>query len=247
MYYYPKNIAEMELAIYNWVVAELSIEAAWGHQSSPALQKPFIQLNFITHPVRDGMAQRWASGTCVFVDTLVPSHTYTLTVDGLSASYTSDSSPTLQEVRNGLIDAVTALAQGYALQEMADGAFEISGGKVATTNPNLSIKVAQRYASDGVAVLSVDVFGNSTEEAMTLIGILRTSLETDEALETLHSGGWSVNEVVGYRQPDGIAGSLWEGRAGFDVRLRCLMASIRFTDFIEFFDETSLADEILTA
>ncbi len=224
---------------------------------APQPPKPFVFLQVLVPPVAQGQGDASAAlsvGTAITVDTIVDATLYRATINGADADYTTGVGETLEQVIDGLLAAIIGLAEPVTATKIAvpHGAVRFVINLVPTTSdvPALTVsdelRIRRLSATEGesVATFQVDAGGRSEPESATsspgpllesvaAITALQNSLEVDDVLEPLRAAGWSMVSVEGERKPDGIAGSAWEDRSGFDVRLRCRTRDLRVGDFIE--------------
>lgn len=119
--YFPEDWAAMLAGLQAWVASELPSpwRAVFGETDAPAPAKPYVWIEPLAGPTQDGDGDESIGlnlyGLAVKVSTVAALTAYTITVNGLDAIYISDASPTANEIRDGLIAAVVALAQPVAV------------------------------------------------------------------------------------------------------------------------------------
>ena len=221
---------------------DTTVPVVWGRQDSPQPPKPYVYLTILVPPLPDGQAQnKTLDGTTVVVSTVLPSTMYSFDVGVTTITYTSSATPTDVEIRDGLAADLLVKEPAIVQESLLTNGLRVETALVVDTSGdvNLDCKTAVRAEIPATATFTIDVIGREPEETTPsaetipiLTGLL-IDLETPETAAFFCTVGWAFISVEGIRKPDLVAGSKWEDRSGFDVRLRCRISSIKFKDFIE--------------
>lgn len=243
--FFPENLATMMGAIYDWIESQaLGAAVVWAKQDSPAPPKPYVTINLLVPPVPEGQAEH-RKLFAIVVDAVLPLTLYTVTINGVDFSHTSDASPTASEIRNGLILAINAGTEPVTAGAVLDDqtlALELERGATSPTimvSANLLCKLADMAIAHAVATFSINAYADDNpstgtfDQDQVIAKSIELSLDKGSVLEGLHVGGWSTATIEGVRKPDVLQAARWEKRSGFDARLRCTTRTIDLTDFIE--------------
>lgn len=246
--FHPEDWGEMLQAVRDWMAANVPTgwTAVFGKfvPGAPQPDKPFAVLNVLVPPVQDGQgdgAYALLKGCAVGVKTVANATTYTILYDSAPATYLSDADATLDEILDGLVAAVNALAGSTVASKVANTVHITTGTVDVDDDPNLALKIVRSTEAEATATFQVDCIGRDEAESaggtmwesVAAMSKLQLSLETDEVQEQLRAAGWAIISVEGERKPDVVLGSVWEDRSGFDLRLRCRTRDVRVGDFIE--------------
>lgn len=260
--YMPEDWASMMQSVRDWAQANTPSgwTAVFGKQvvaeaGAPQPPKPFVYVQVIVPPVQTSHADQSPllyPGTAVVVGQVAENTAYVVGVNSSEATYVSGAAATEESIVDGLVASVSALGEPVEVSKLSgllgSNAFALNIRGVAdepalTTSPELFLKMVSASEKDGTATFQIDVVGRDQPEAADQPGPLyesvavssglQMSLDTDEVQEEFRVNGWSIITVEGERKPDQVAGTAWEDRAGFDLRLRCRMRDLRVADFIE--------------
>lgn len=249
----PEDWPAMIAGLHSWIAGELPTPwiAVWGEQNAPAPPKPYAWITFPVPPVHDGQGDRSPAlrlpGTGVLVATVIDSTIYTITINGTPITYPSGAGATADSIRDGLTNAINISGEPVTASAVLPGVLNIEPDDPAifdlSVDSNLRQKSIMSTEGESVATLQVDVIGRDRDtdgappdslfESVPVSLALQHSLESPTVQESLRSAGWSVVTIEGDRKPDQVAGSRWEDRSGFDVRLRCRWRRIEAIDWIE--------------
>lgn len=255
--YHPEDWGSMLQAVRDWVAAEvpsLSTDPAWlavfGSEVPAASQppKPFATINVLAPPIQDGYGDSSPflfKGCAVQVENVIDGTLYTIVYNDTDADFTSGVDATLQEIVDGLIASVNAVA-GSTVATQVLNAVHISGSPTidVDSDPNLTLKKISATEAEATATFSINFFGRGNAdrqttfpgplfESVAAMGKVRQSLDSEAVKEQLLTAGWAFISVEGERKPDEVVSGNREDRAGFDVRLRCRTRVLRVQDFIE--------------
>lgn len=224
---------------------------------APQPPKPFVAVQVLVPPVAQGQGDSGADlmpGTAITVATVTDSIDYVATINGNAATFGSGVGAAEESIIDGLLAAITALGEPLTATKfsLASGSISFAinltvaagaSDPALTVSAELRIKRLSSTEGESIATFQVDCIGRPEPESAVVAGPmfesvaaatqLQNSLETAAELERLRAAGWSAISVEGERKPDQVAGSAWEDRSGFDLRLRCRTRDLRVEDFIE--------------
>lgn len=239
--YIPEDWDAMLQAVYDWArtAVPAGVTVVWSQQNAPSIPTPFVRLNLITPPIPQGQHEQRNTGSGVLVSSVLPSTLYRVTINGTNFDFTTGLSPTALQIRNALMTEIDAGSEPVTTQAVRDDLFTllVDPGETITVSvtTNLKQKIAHQYLGEATATFSVDVLVNpQANDAVAVAVDLQNSLEVDSFLENLRVAGWAVISLENIRSPDTVVGAAWEGRAGFDLRLRCRSRRLDVIDFLEF-------------
>jgi hypothetical protein len=237
--YYPEDWEDLKQAVFDFArgrVTDDAIAVVWSKQDAPSPPPPFVRLDIVTAPVNDGMAEH-RNELAIQVTAAIALATYTVTINDVDFTFIADASPTLVEIRDGLIASINAGGEPVTASAIVSDALVLVRDAGAEepeleVGANLAIKIADTTYIDALTTFSVEVLAPD-DVAMTLSKAIEFGLDDPVSQEALHASGWSTSSVEGPRTLDAVFGSRWEKRTGFDMRLRCRQRSVAIIDYVE--------------
>lgn len=244
--YIPDDWATMRQAVFAWArgVLDSSILVLWGEQNAPVAVLPRVVLRVISPPSGPRFADKRIGPALIVVKpTFAVGVPLVVDFPGVpsSASYTPILGDTISAARAGLAAALAGSpvapvanyrADAIALHDPIDlegRGFELSA--------DLVTKLVQSRYADRRFTVSVDIHTDPlVGDPIPIAAALRASLEGDLVREALDLAGLAFLDRLNDRMPSQVIGSVWQGRAGFDLVFGCRERASERVDWIETFE-----------
>lgn len=247
------NWATYRTAIETWVLAQTGIMAQWRDQQGGWQGKPQVRLHL--HNSRGVGVDHLRHATPakvqsvrLTVSTATSSTAYVLTIDGVAYTYTSDSSATKTEIRDGLqaligsLDATLTPVSTDALDIQFD---DTAVGSLVTVGARLTLSL-QRYADllttvSGDRLLTLTILVKSRDQGAThtatyYLEKLRTSLAKPSSLAILRAAGLAYSTAEEVIDLDGWTDDRLESMGSLDVHFNAVeneQDGVESTPFVE--------------
>ena len=238
------------------------VEVVWAKQPVPAPPKPYVYIQVILPPARVGQDDIQNAEGCAFRFTLSPINptpfVYTFTMKELDGTVIVSKPKIFATAVTSDLAALSCAGAingseypGFSAKVLTVDPASVyvtrDNGQPFTmevTEPDVALKLVEQLVGARTATFSLDVIAPKpaldavdpaadADLALRIAAQLVNSLEAPDVDERLKVAGWGVIGVEGTRKPDQVAGSIWEDRAGFDVRLACRSRRMRLVDWIE--------------
>jgi len=242
--YIPDDWPTMKSAIFAWargVVDRIdpSIRVYWAEQNAPSPTLPRVSLNQLTPPFGGRFTDKRVEGVLLTVEAETGATVVFPNAGPGGVGFFFPAAASIEALRDQIVTTLEASADvpdpvPYGLSHVrwpAPVPDELRGVEPGT---NLSAWMVQAQYAERIVTWSVDVYADpKIQDVAPLHSALRASLEGELVREALEVAGWTFRTVEGDRQPDQIAGSVWQGRAGFDVRMACKERLVELLSWIE--------------
>ena len=262
----PFDWTAMQTSILTWI--RDSVPPGWSaifsEQDAAPPVTPYVRVNCIVPPVVVGRADDdiLQTGLALIVtDDIDLGNPVEFTLNGEEFSVPTNADDTLDEVADAIADEITASdadAEAFRIIGVEGGIYVVEtvdgGGLVFVDLPDgLAIRAVEAVTSHAVATWSVECFGRPRDpvagtpaflESIPVSMRLVQSLETHDALDALASAGWSFVSVEGIRRTPQVAGSRWEDRSGFDVRLACLVRALSLGHYLDHLGDGAISGTV---